>query len=262
VYGIQFAQGKSFTGDEANSGWNNSKKVLINEKAATQLGFAASENIVGKKILWEQEYEIAGVVKDYNHLSMRQAIDPMIFLPSVSFVYFTVQTDANNMQGKINALQQLYRQYFPGNPFDYFFADDTFSQQYNSEQQLGKVFIASALLAVIIACLGLFGLAAFTAQQRIKEIGIRKVLGASVAGITQLLSKDFIKLVIISICIASPVAWWAMNKWLQAFAYRISIGWWIFFAAGLLAVLIAWLTVSFQAIKAAIANPVKSLRTE
>ena len=262
TYGIAFTQGKSFTADDANSGWRNSKKVLINEKAAAQLGFAANENIVGKKILWETEYEIAGVVKDYNHLSMRQAIDPMIFLPSVSFVYFTVQTDAANMQEKINALQQLYRQYFPGNPFDYFFADETYNRQFNTEQQLGKVFIASALLAVLIACLGLFGLAAYTAQQRVKEIGIRKVLGASVASITQLLSKDFIKLVIISFCIASPVAWWAMNKWLQDFAYRINLDWWIFLVAGLLAVLIAWLTVSFQAIKAAVANPVKSLRTD
>ncbi|MBL0183373.1 MAG: ABC transporter permease [Chitinophagaceae bacterium] len=262
TYDIKFTQGKSFTTEEANSGWRNAKKVLINEKAAAQLGFAANEDIAGKKILWEQEYEIAGVVKDYNHLSMRQAIDPMIFLPSVSFVYFTVQTDADDMPGKISTIQQLYRQYFPGNPFDYFFADETYNRQYHSEQQLGKVFIASALLAVIIACLGLFGLAAFTAQQRIKEIGIRKVLGASVASITQLLSKDFIKLVIISICIASPVAWWAMNKWLEDFAYRVDVSWWIFVVAGLLAVSIAWITVSFQAIKAAVSNPVKSLRTE
>jgi putative ABC transport system permease protein len=262
TYGIAFAQGKTFTPDEANDGWRKSKKIILNEKAAAQLGFAAGENIIGKKILWEEEYEIAGLVKDYNHLSMHQATDPIIFLPSVSFVYFTVQTGAGGMQEKINTIRQRYLEYFPGNPFDYFFADEAYGNQYRSEQQLGKIFIGSALLAIIIACLGLFGLAAFTAQQRIKEIGIRKVLGASVASITQLLSKDFIKLVIISICIATPVAWWAMSSWLAGFAYRIDLAWWIFATAGLLAVLIAWVTVSFQAVKAAIVNPVKNLRTE
>ncbi|MEP7373251.1 MAG: ABC transporter permease [Chitinophagaceae bacterium] len=262
AYNIQFAQGKSYTQEEAYDGWSKSRKVLINEKAATQLGFAKDEDIVGKKILWEKEYEIAGVVKDYHHLSLQKSIDPMIFLPSVSFVYFTIQTDVSNMQGKLTAINDLYKQFFPGNPFDYFFADETYNKQYQAEQKLGNLFVASALVAIIIACLGLFGLAAFTAQQRIKEIGIRKVLGASVVSITQLLSKDFIKLVVISICIASPIAWWAMNKWLQDFAYRISITWWMFAVAGLLAVLIAIVTVSVQAIRAAIANPIKSLRTE
>jgi putative ABC transport system permease protein len=262
TYNIQFAQGKSYTQEEAYDGWSKSRKVLINEKAATQLGFAKDEDIVGKKILWGKEYEIAGVVKDYHHLSLQTSIDPMIFLPSVSFVYFTIQTDVSNIQGKLGKINELYKQFFPGNPFDYFFADETYNKQYQSEQKLGNLFVASALVAIIIACLGLFGLAAFTAQQRIKEIGIRKVLGASVVNITQLLSKDFIKLVIISICIASPIAWWAMNKWLQDFAYRINIAWWMFAVAGLLAVLIAIATVSVQAIRAAIANPIKSLRTE
>ncbi|MES1218967.1 MAG: FtsX-like permease family protein [Bacteroidota bacterium] len=178
------------------------------------------------------------------------------------YLLFPLQTDINNLQQKISTLNGLYKQYFPGNPFEYFFADETFNKQYTSEQQLGSVFIASAIITIIIACLGLFGLAAFTAQQRTKEIGIRKVLGASVTNIAGLLSKDFVKLVFISICIASPIAWWVTNKWIMDFAYRAVIGWWIFALAGIIALLIAVVTVSFQAVKAAIANPVKSLRTE
>jgi putative ABC transport system permease protein len=140
--------------------------------------------------------------------------------------------------------------------------DDSFNEMYRSEQRVGKIAMIFSILAILIACLGLFGLATFIAEQRTKEIGIRKVLGASVNGIVQLLSKDFLKLVLISFVIATPVAWWFMHKWLQDFAYRINIGWWIFVAAGVIALFIALMTVSFQAIKAAVANPVKSLRTE
>lgn len=263
TYDIKFAQGKAFTSDDAMHAWMNCKKVLVNEKAAAELGFSTNEIIAGQKINWAgTQYEIAGVVKDYHHLALQKPIDAMIFLPSVSFVYFTVQTDVNNLQQKISSLNTLYKQYFPGNPFEYFFADERFNKQYAEEQQLGNVFIASAVIAVIIACMGLFGLAAFTAQQRTKEIGIRKVLGASVTNIASLLSKDFVKLVFIAICIASPIAWWALSKWLMNFAYRTNLGWWIFAGAGAMAVLIAVLTVSFQAVKAAVANPVKSLRTE
>lgn len=263
TYDISFVQGKAFTAQEAMKAWMNSKKVLINEKAAAQLGFAKNEQIAGQKIIWAgSEYEIGGVVKDYHHLSLHQPIDPVVFLPSTSFVYFTIKTGSENMQQKIAQLNTLYKEYFPGNPFEYFFADDTFDRQYASEQQLGNVFIAAAVIAVVIACMGLFGLAAFAAQQRTREIGIRKVLGASVGNITALLSGDFVKLVLISICIASPIAWWALNKWLQDFAYRVSIGWWVFGLAAAIALVIAVITVSTQAIKAAVINPVKSLRSE
>lgn len=263
TYGIRFTEGKTYTSDEAARGWNNSLKVIINEKAAAQLGFSNEAAIVGQKILWgEKQYEIAGVVKDYHHLSMHQPIDPVIYLPSVSFVYFTVQTDAANMKNKLSTLEKYYKQYFAGNPFEFFFADENYNKQFTTENQLGNVFIAAALVAIIIACLGLFGLASFTAKQRIKEIGIRKVLGASVANITKLLSFDFIKLVLIAAIIAFPLAWFAMHKWLQDYAYRINISWWIFFIAGVIALMIALFTVSFQAIKAAIANPVGALRSE
>ncbi|MGL6269686.1 MAG: ABC transporter permease [Chitinophagaceae bacterium] len=262
TYGISFIEGKTYTEDQALSGWSNAGKVIINQKAASQLGFTAGQPIVGKKIVWGKEYEVIGVVKDYHHLSLHQAIDPIIYLPSVSFSYFTIKTEASNMPAKISQIKEMYKSIFPGNPYDYFFADESFDQQYKKEQDLGNLFIAAALIAIFIACLGLFGLAAFSAQQRIKEIGIRKVLGASVTDITGLLSKDFLVLVIVAIVIASPVAWWAMNKWLQDFAYRTNIDWWVFVIAGFAAVFIALLTVGTQAIKAAISNPVKSLRTE
>ena len=150
----------------------------------------------------------------------------------------------------------------PSQPFDYSFMDEDFNKLYTGEQKFGQIAITFAVLAIVIACLGLFGLITYAAEQRIKEIGIRKVLGASVGNIAGMLSKDFLVLVLISSVIAFPLAWWGMSKWLEDFAYRVSIGWWVFCIAGVLALLIALVTVSFQAIKAAIANPVKSLRTE
>jgi putative ABC transport system permease protein len=150
----------------------------------------------------------------------------------------------------------------PGRPFRYRFMDESFNNMYNNEQRVGKIAFTFAVLAIIIACLGLFGLATYMAEQRTKEIGIRKVLGASVQGIVQLLSIDFLKLVAISFVFAAPAAWYFMNRWLQDFAYRINISWWVFAVAGVLAIVIALVTVSYQAIKAALANPVQSLRTE
>ncbi len=263
TYEIPFAQGTTFTASEAEKGWMNCGKVVINEKAAAQLGFAANEPVAGKQLKWgDQYYEIKGIIKDYHHLALRQRIDPMIFLPNVSFVYFTIQTSEDNMPKKLATLQRLCKQYFPDNPFDYFFEDEAYNKQYAAEQKLGNVFIASAVIAVLIACLGLFGLAAFAAQQRIKEIGVRKVLGATVMNITVLLSTDFMKLVVIAFVIATPVAWMVMSRWLEDFAYRIDIRWWMFAAAGSGAVVIALLTTGYQAVKAAVANPVKSLRSE
>ena len=262
TYGIEFQQGATFLPNDAERSWNNVRKVIINEKAAETLGFDKAETVVGQKILWGEPFEVIGVVKDYHHNSLRESIKPTIYLGSVSFSFFTIKTDINNIQSKMNTIKDLYNKTFAGNPFDYFFADERYDQQYNQEQKLGNVFVASASIAVLIACMGLFGLAAFSARQRVKEIGIRKVLGAGVADIAKLLSKDFIKLVVIAIVIASPIAWYAMNKWLQNFAYKTEISWWVFIAAGFLAIIIAVATVSFQAIKAAMANPVKSLRTE
>jgi putative ABC transport system permease protein len=262
TYEIQFAQGTAFTPLDAERSWNNVRKVIINEKAAEVLGFNSKSTIVGEKILWGEPFEVIGVVKDYHHTSLHEVIKPTIYLASVSFSFFTIKTDVRDIQSKLATIKTIYNRTFPGNPFEYFFADERYGRQYKQEQKLGNVFVASAFVAVLIACMGLFGLVAFSARQRVKEIGIRKVLGATVADITTLLSKDFIKLVMIAIAVASPIAWWAMNKWLQEFAYRTEISWWVFIGAGLLAILIALLTISFQAIKAAMANPVKNLRSE
>jgi putative ABC transport system permease protein len=262
VYGIRFAQGRPFTKAEADASWNNAPKVIVNERAARQLGYDPKQPVTGRKLLWGKEYEIVGLVKDYHHLSMHQPIDPVIFLPSVGYSYFTVQTDTRDLPAKLTQLEGLYKQTFPGNPFEYFFADEAYDRQFRAERQLGQVFVAASLVAILIACLGIFGLAAFAAQQRTKEIGVRKVLGASVTSIVALLSKDFLKLVVIAIVIATPLAWWAMHRWLQNFAYRIDIEWWVLAGAGVLAVGIALLTVSFQSVKAALMNPVKSLRSE
>jgi putative ABC transport system permease protein len=173
-----------------------------------------------------------------------------------------VRTEQGKTKQAIANMEKLYKKFNPGFPFKYYFTDDEIAKNYKSEQTVSKLSRYFAFLAIFISCLGLFGLVTFTAEQKTKEIGIRKVLGASVTGIVQMLSKDFLKLVLIAAVIAFPVAWWTMHKWLMDFAYRVDIGWWIFPAAGVIAVLIALMTISFQSIKAAIANPVKSLRTE
>jgi putative ABC transport system permease protein len=203
-----------------------------------------------------------GVVQDYHHTSLQRAIEPIIFYPQNNSAYFTVRLTAEDMTAKIAALEKQYKNQFVGNPFEYFFVDDNFNKQYVSEQQYSSLFTTASLWAIFIACLGLFGLATFTVEARTKEVGIRKVLGASAASIITLLSKDFLKLVIVAIVIASPIAYYFMDKWLQDYAYQVSISWWIFVMAGGGAITIALLTVSYQALRAALMNPVKSLKTD
>jgi putative ABC transport system permease protein len=262
TYEIGLAAGRNFTVGEAEAGYEKSAKVLINETSARQLGFASPEKAVGQFIKWGQPFEVVGVIKDYHHQGLQQAIEPAIFLPRRSVSDLTVQLTTDKIQDKLTELEQLYKAAYPGNPFEFYFADENYNKQYQSEQQFGQVFTIASVLAIFIACLGLFGLAAFTTEQRTKEIGVRKVLGASAASIVTLLSKDFLKLVLIAIVIACPLAWYAMNRWLQEFAYKVDISWWMFALAGLLAIVIALLTVSFQSLKAAFTNPVKSLRSE
>ncbi|MBD2751589.1 ABC transporter permease [Spirosoma validum] len=267
TYEIGLVAGRNFTVNEAELGWEKSGKLMVNEKAVRQLGFASAEKAVGQLINWGKPYEIVGVVKDYHHQGLQQAIDPVIFMPRRSVSDLTVQLTTDPVQGgrlpeKIAELERLYKASYPGNPFEFYFADENYNKQYQSEQQYGQVFTVASALAIFIACLGLFGLATFTTEQRTKEIGVRKVLGASVTSIVTLLSKDFLKLVLIAILIASPIAWWAMHKWLQNFEYKTDLSWWVFALSGLLAVGIAVLTVSFQSIRAALMNPVKSLKTE
>jgi putative ABC transport system permease protein len=203
-----------------------------------------------------------GVVKNFNYETLHNEVGPLMFVlqRSNGLASFKVSTD--NISSLINNIKNKWTSIAPGVAFSYRFLDDSFNEMYQSEQRVGKISISFSILAIVISCLGIFGLATFIAEQRIKEIGIRKVLGASIQGIVGLLSADFMKLVLIAFIIAAPFAWWIMNKWLQDFVYRVEFSWWIFLVAGVAAILIALLTVSYQAIRAAITNPAKSLRTE
>lgn len=262
TYGIALQAGKNFTAEDCQKQWDEIDKLILNERAALQLGFESAEKAVGQKVKWGRDYEIAGVVNDYHHLSVKESIAPTIYFPRYNSHFFTVKLQVGKIQDQIAYLEKQYKAYFQGNPFEFFFVDENYNRQYQNEQQYGLVFTAASCLAIFIACLGLFGLATFTVEQRTKEIGIRKVLGASVTQISSLLSKDFLILVLIAIAIATPVSWWAMEKWLLDFEYKIEITWWFFAIAGAIAILIALLTVSSQAIKAAMANPVNSLKNE
>lgn len=248
----------------------DSGKVLVNETLVKRLGLQP-ETAPGTRLYTQYApdpvsfVEIAGVMKDFNYNSLHNEVVPFMLVYRADEGYFSnliVAVDSKNYKDLLGKIETIWHNDLPAVPFEYSFLDDEVQKQYETEITLSHIINSFTLIAILISCLGLFGLAAFSAEQRKKEIGVRKVLGASVSGIVQLLSKDFIKLVIVSFIIATPVAWWAMSKWLEAFAYRINISWWMFALAGFIAALIALLTVSFQAIKAAIANPVKSLRTE
>ncbi|MES1216791.1 MAG: FtsX-like permease family protein, partial [Bacteroidota bacterium] len=259
--GIKMVAGRDFRqGDSA--------RIIINETLARVLGINP-DKASGTKVFSQSgngipmTFEIAGVMKDYNYNSLRDEIKPLfIWYEQGNLPKVLISTESKNYKSLLGKIGALWNKDFAGIPFEYAFVDEEVQKQYKAEITLSNIINSFTLMAILVSCLGLFGLAAFSAEQRSKEIGIRKVLGANVTGIVQLLSKDFLKLVIIAIVIATPVAGWAMSKWLQQFAYRINISWWMFALAGLVAIVIALITVSFQAIKAAMANPVKSLRTE
>jgi len=202
------------------------------------------------------------VMKDFHFSSLKDQIKPLALYYDEDRGAITARVKTANLPALMSQIEDKWKDLSPNNAFTYSFMDQDFDATYRSEQRIGTIFVSFTALAIAIACLGLFGLAAYAAEQRNKEIGIRKVLGASVSTIVSMLSMDFIKLVFISILIASPVAWWAMNKWLQDFAYRINIQWWVLALAGFAAIFIAFITISFQSIRAAIANPMKSLRSE
>ena len=262
---MKMAQGRNFSKDFPS----DSTGIILNEAAVKVLGVKDPL----KETLYRPDYRsggalkpiafhVVGVVKDFNFSSMHQHVGPLIIQLGDNWGSIAMKIDTKNIPSVINKVEASWTKTAPGQPFNYTFMDADFEKVYTAEQQTGKLFITFAVFAIFIGCLGLFGLVTYAAEQRTKEIGVRKVLGASVGGIVTMLSKDFAKLVLIASLIAFPVAWWVMNKWLQSFAYRINISWWVFVVAGLTAILIALMTVSFQAIKAAVANPVKSLRTE
>jgi len=246
----------------------DSGKIILNETLAKALGLRVDQ-APGTKLFSQSangvlmNFEIAGVMKDYNFNSLRDEIKPLfIWYVRGDVPEVLINTNSENYNTLLQKIASMWNKYFIGVPFEYKFVDEEVRKQYQSEIVLSNNINLFTLMAIFISCLGLFGLTAFNAEQRSKEIGVRKVLGASVTGIVQLLSKDFLKLVTIAMLIALPIAGWVMSKWLQSFAYRINISWWMFALTGLIAILIALITVSFQAIKAALANPVKSLRTE
>jgi putative ABC transport system permease protein len=262
TYQIDVLAGRSFS---RNYGMEDTSAFIINASAVSAMGFASPQEAVGSRFQYGSRHgRIVGVLNDFNFESVHQEVLPIVFyMPrSMNFGYMAVKLSGNSLREGIAHLESTWRQFLPDRPFEYNFLDEQLAALYESEQKQGILFTIFSGLAIFIGCLGLFGLVAFTIEQRNKEIGIRKVLGASVAGIVSLFSKDFLKLVLIANLIAWPVAWWAMSKWLEDFAYSIEIGPWVFIAAAGLALSIALLTVSFQAIKAALANPIKSLRTE
>jgi ABC-type antimicrobial peptide transport system permease subunit len=235
-------------------------RIVINQTAARAMNL---ENPVGQVIqLWGEETEIIGLVKDFNFENLRNDIEPLFFrLTSFGGAAY-VRIESDNIQETLAQVEAKYSEFNPTYPFAYEFMDEQYAALYRSEQRIGDLAKYFSIFAVIISCLGLFGLSAFTAEQRAKEIGVRKVLGATVQSLVIHLTKDFTKLVLIAISIAIPVSWWLMDQWISDFAYNAGLNWWVFAASGLLAVLIAWLTVSWQSIKAALMNPVQSLKSE
>ena len=238
--------------------------ALVNETAAHALGW---EEPLGQRLPFKpngNEYTVVGVVKDFHFASLREEIEPMLLAPVSDFwsSYISIKLEPGDPAASLSSFEKTWEQFAPDLPFEYFFLDDAFDRLYRAEDRLAGIFNAFTLMAIVVACLGLFGLAAFTAEQRTKEIGIRKVLGATVSAIAMLLSRDFLKLVLVAAALATPIAYIAMNHWLREFAYRVEISWRIFLVAGLAALALSMLTVSYQAIKAALADPVKSLRYE
>jgi putative ABC transport system permease protein len=263
TYQIGLAAGENFTPEMCEKSFNDIEYAMLNDQAASALGFGSSEDAIGQKIKWgERQVIVRGVVKNYHHLSVQYTIDPIIFLPARKGSYYTLKLAGNDVSSQLATLEKLYQKNFPGNPFEFQFLDQTFAAKYNAEQQYSIIFTIASCMAIFIGCLGLFGLAAYSVEQRTKEIGIRKVLGSSVSQIVNLFSRDFLMLVVIAFIIAVPVSWWFMEQWLQGFAYRVTIGWWVFALSGLATLFIAWITVGVQAFKGAVSNPVNSLRSE
>jgi putative ABC transport system permease protein len=263
TFQIKLKSGRNFSSQYRT----DSTAVIINETAAKVFGGASP---LDKKLYQIDDlstgqtsaYHVIGVIKDFNFNSLREQVAPLVLTRRQYNGGIALLISDHNIPGLLDKIKTTWKTMASSEPFSYSFLDDEFNKQYGADQRRGEIFLVLSILAILIACLGLFGLVTFAAEQRVKEIGIRKVLGAAIPDIFAMLSKDFIKMLLLSICIASPIAWWAMTKWLRDFAYRISITWWMFVTVGAISLLIAIGTLSFQVVKAAYANPVKSLRAE
>jgi ABC-type antimicrobial peptide transport system permease subunit len=242
------------------------REFLVNESLVKSLGFKKPENILNKEIsIWGDKIKcpVVGVLKDFNDRSFRNDVAPLLITTNgTMYSQAGIKLSTTNISSALQSVKKIWERTYPDFVYEYKFLDDKIANFYKQEDQLSQLYKIFAAIAIFLSCLGLYGLASFMAAQRIKEVGIRKVLGATSAKIVYLFSKEFIILIAIAFAIATPIAWYYMHQWLQDYAYRINISWWLFAAAGLAAIIIALTTISFQAIKAAIANPVKSLRTE
>ena len=260
TYNMQLAAGRFFS---KNMPTDTTKSVLVNEAAVRTFGWQKPENAIGKKFgKGDQTRFVIGVVKDFNFESLHKPVEALLIGYAQGGNRLSVKVDMGHVDEAISHIENTWKSIVPNVPLQYSFIDESLAKQYGNEKKMEGIFYGFSGISLLIACMGLFGLSIFVVERKVKEIGVRKILGASVSGIVALLSKDFMKLVLIAFLIACPLSWAFMNNWLQDFAYRINIGWSVFALAGLIALLIALLTVSFQAIKAAIANPVDSLRTE
>jgi putative ABC transport system permease protein len=257
---MKLIAGRNFT---KAHGTDSAQAIIVNQTAAQLFNL---EGKVGEPIslkLGHQKPILIGIVKDFHTASFHYRIRPTVMLiQPIFYNSYVIRLAATDLSAEMNRLRKTWRSLFPNYPFTYHFLEDQLNAQYLATQRTGKLSTIFSILAVIIACLGLFSLSSFTAQRRTKEIGIRKVLGASEASIVGLLSKDFLKLVAIGFVIAVPIGWYGMHRWLQNFAYKINMSWWIFLLAGGIALVIALATVSWQSVRAALANPVDSLRSE
>jgi putative ABC transport system permease protein len=243
---------------------DSTQAMIINESAARLLGYSSAQQAIGRSFnQWGRKGKIIGVLKDFHYKSLQQAIQPLTMrIEPNSIGLISVKVSASNLPATIKAIEIKWNQIIPNRPFEYTFLDDFLDKQYRAEDNFGNLFFNFAMLAIFISCLGLLGLSSYNTILRTKEIGVRKILGGSISSIVNLLSVEFMRLVLIAFAIAVPVAWYGMSKWLLEFPYRTNVSWWVFALAGLTSLLIAFITISFQAIKAAMANPVKSLRTE
>jgi putative ABC transport system permease protein len=259
TYGLTLLAGDNFApGIEEDF-----NKIILNESALSYYGFKDAVSSIGK-ILRSGKLEVVvkAVINDFNQQSLKELPAPIAFFNQPANVFYTIKTNLTGISELIPEMEKVWNTHYPGNPFNYFFLDDYYNEQYRPDQRFSGLFLASSVLAIIIACLGLSGLSSYAITRRTKEIGIRKTNGARISQVLVLLNKDFVKWVVIAILISAPVALILMNKWLENYAYRTEISWWIFALAGLLALVIALLTVSWQSWRAASRNPVEALRYE
>ncbi len=260
---MKFLAGRNFSQQYKTDG----NGLVLTESAIKILGFKEPRDAIGADVISDNShYNIIGVISDFHQLSLEKKLEPSAFQfnnnDAREFEYYLIKIKTGNIQHALAGIQNVWNDSFKENPFSYSFLDEFFDKQYKNQIQFGLLFGAFSVIAIVIACIGLFALVAFMTEQRTKEIGVRKILGATAKDVMFLLTKDFVKLILIANVVAWPLGWLLMNNWLKDFAYRIHINIWVFFIAGSAALIIAIATISFQAIKAAIANPVKSLRTE